>query len=455
MCGGRCQRPFAACHRGTVSALSVALLVCIILTGCKFIGVSQQQQRLNSICRIQGSAEVAGGKSGAIVVVLLRKVDEAKDGLPAWKIVDHFVLDRPGPWAFASDSGTFRVAAFEDSNSDVSYEPGEPFVGTDVGRPIVCSAGARIRGIDISIPEQPTERFDRELDIVSLQALSAGAKAEETLGQLTAVGEVTTLADPRFDLRKSPDGLWRPYDYMHSSEPGVYFLEPYDPHRIPVLFVHGITGSPANFTYLIEHLDRTRFQAWVYNYPTGIFLAAVADHLNQTIEKIELRYHVRRMAVVAHSMGGLVARGFILRHALTSSGTGIPLFVSMATPWEGHDGASFGVKYSPVVVDVWRDMAPGSDYLKSLFVVPLPKETKFHLLFAFQRNNASIGESDDRTVTVASALGIGAQREAVRIYGFDDSHDGILEDPAASTLLGNLLAETFLGRQEVPDSGAR
>jgi len=147
--------------------------------------------------------------------------------------------------------------------------------------------------------------------------------------------------------------------------------------------------------------------------------------------------------VVAHSMGGLVARGFILRHALASNTGEIPLFVNMATPWEGHNGASFGVKYSPVVVDVWRDMAPGSDYLKSLFVVPLPKETKFHLLFAFRRNSASIGESDDQTITVASALGIGAQRDAARIYGFDDSHDGILEDPATSGLLGGLLEATF------------
>jgi pimeloyl-ACP methyl ester carboxylesterase len=300
----------------------------------------------------------------------------------------------------------------------------------------------------------PTEQFHRELDVISPRAHDADAKVERALGQVTAVGEVTTLADPRFDLSKSAHGLWRPYDYMHTSEPGVYFLEPYDPGRIPVLFVHGISGSPANFRYLIGHLDRTRFQAWVYNYPTGIFLATVADHLNQTIGKIQLRYHVRRMAVVAHSMGGLVARGFILRHAVTSSSGEIPLFVSMATPWEGHKGASFAVKYSPVVVDVWRDMAPGSEYLQSLFVVPLPKETKFHLLFAFRRNRATICESDDRTVTVASALGIGAQRDALRIYGFDDSHDGILEDPATSTLLDSLLAETFLGNQGAPGGGA-
>jgi pimeloyl-ACP methyl ester carboxylesterase len=421
----------------------VAVLCSIVLASCALLHVPGQQRHLEAVCRIEGSVEVARAQPPAIVVMLLRKVDGAGNAPRTWKLVDHFVLEHPGPWVFATDSGTFRVAAFEDSDSDVAYRPGEPFMGTSVERPIACTAGARIKGIVISIPAQPTERFDRELDVTALQGLSADERAERTLGQLTAVGEITTLADPRFDLSKSPDGLWRPYDYMLTSHPGVYFLEPYDPHKVPVLFVHGITGSPANFAYLIERLDRTRFQAWVYNYPSGLYLSAVADHLNQTIAKIQLRYHVRSLAVVAHSMGGLVARGFILRHSLTSRTGKIPLFVSMATPWEGHDGASYGVKYSPTVVDVWRDLAPGSDYLQELFAVQLPQETKFHLMFAFHRNSASFGESGDQTVSVASELGTGAQRDAERIYGFDDSHDEILEDPATSGLLAKLLTEAF------------
>jgi pimeloyl-ACP methyl ester carboxylesterase len=209
---------------------------------------------------------------------------------------------------------------------------------------------------------------------------------------------------------------------------------------VPVLFVHGINGTPANFAYLIEHLDHARFQAWVYNYPSGLYLHAVANHLNQTVAKLQLRYQMPRFVVVAHSMGGLVARGFILRHAATGNASRIPLFVSMSTPWDGHGAADLGVKYGPAVVDVWRDMAPGSDYLQSLFAVPLPKETLFHLIFTFQRNSASFGESDDHTVSVASELRAAAQADAVRLYGFNDSHDAVLEDPAVSELLNRLLA---------------
>ncbi len=208
-----------------VSALSLFIMAIVsstIVASCVFLDVPEQQQRLAAAWRIQGTVQVAPAPPHAIVVLLLRKVDSAGDALPSWKIVDHFVLDRSGPWVFATDSGTSRVAAFQDSNSDVVYQPGEPFVATSVERPIACSAGAQIKGIVISIPAQPTERFDREVDVISLQALSADERAERTLGQLTAVGEVTTLADPRFDLTKSPDGLWRPYDYMLTSHPGVY-----------------------------------------------------------------------------------------------------------------------------------------------------------------------------------------------------------------------------------------
>jgi pimeloyl-ACP methyl ester carboxylesterase len=221
----------------------------------------------------------------------------------------------------------------------------------------------------------------------------------------------------------------------------VYFLEPYDRRKIPVLFVHGINGSPANFTYLIEHLDRRRFQPWVYYYPSGVHLAAIADHLNQTMAKLELRYRFPRFAVVAHSMGGLVSRGFILRHAQTAKAERIPLYVTLSTPWQGHKGAEIGIKYSPAVVRVWIDMAPGSDYLKSLFASPLPAGMAHHLVFTFK--GSASGESGDGVVTVASQMYPEAQREAVRLYGFDDTHDGVLSNKDASALLNDLLARSY------------
>jgi pimeloyl-ACP methyl ester carboxylesterase len=166
----------------------------------------------------------------------------------------------------------------------------------------------------------------------------------------------------------------------------------------------------------------------------------VADHLEHTIERLQARQHFEAMAIVAHSMGGLVARAFILRHAKTAPAEAIPLFVTISTPWDGHAAA----ERVPRVVNLWRDIVPGSDYLNSLFAAPLPVTTRHYLLFTFNRKTSSFGVSNDHTVTVASQLRTAAQREAVRVIGFDDTHEGVLRNADVALLLDRLLAETFV-----------
>jgi pimeloyl-ACP methyl ester carboxylesterase len=268
------------------------------------------------------------------------------------------------------------------------------------------------------------------------------------MGQLTAVGELAALSDPRFSRANAEDGLWRPYDFLTKTRAGIYFLQPYDPRRIPVLFVHGINGTPIEFEYLIGQLDRTRFQAWVYYYPSGAHIPAVADHLDQTMSKLQLRYGFPRFAVVAHSMGGLVSRGFVQRHAVGPNAASIPLLITISTPWGGHKGAQVGVDTAPVVVRVWEDMAPGSAYQRSLYAAPLPAATRHHLIFTYNRKSASFGESDDQVVTVASELLPQAQRDAAKLYGFDENHTSVLRNSQVSLLINQLLAGTFEGTSQ-------
>jgi len=92
---------------------------------------------------------------------------------------------------------------------------------------------------------------------------------------------------------------------------------------------------------------------------------------------------------------------------------------------------------------VWHDMVPGSDYQQNLFARPLPPGMQHHMLFTFRRNSSSFGESDDQGVSVASQLAVPAQSNAVRIYGFDDTHVGVLQNPEVSKLLNDLLARSF------------
>ena len=43
--------------------------------------------------------------------------------------------------------------------------------------------------------------------------------------------------------------------------------------------MHGSGGNPADFRFLIEGLDRSRYQPWVYFYPTGTRLERQSELL--------------------------------------------------------------------------------------------------------------------------------------------------------------------------------
>jgi pimeloyl-ACP methyl ester carboxylesterase len=256
-------------------------------------------------------------------------------------------------------------------------------------------------------------------------------------------GTIASLHDRRFSRENARLGLWHPRQYTLTTPPGVYFLEPYDPSRVPVLFIHGIQGSPADFEQLLDSLDRTRFQAWMYSYATGEELSIAEEILHEAMRELGQRYRFGQFAVVAHSMGGLVARGFILRQRVAGSADNVPLFVSISTPWAGHSSAQMAVKYAPTVLDVWRDMAPGSEYLRTLFSSSLPAGTQHFLLFTFKRNRISFGHSGDRTVALSSQLSAAAQKEAVRLIGYDDTHRAVLNDSAVATQVSDLLDSAF------------
>ena len=408
-----------------------------------FLDVKQQQEKLQAACTIKGTARSLQSGDRAIVVLLLRRNEAGeKKAAGAWEVASQFVLERAGRFVFSVSSGrgTYTVAAFDDADRNLVIEAGESYI-TDKDI-VTCTPGQLIDGFVLNIPATP-ERRTTGLEVAHLQARNLTEQVSSVFGQTVAVGELTSLAEDMFKPEVAETGLWRPFDFLVDGYAGIYFLEAYDPRRIPILFVHGINDTPAAFHDLIRNLDHKKFQAWVYYYPSGLHLDVIADQLDQTMTKLQLRHGVKRFGVVAHSMGGLVSRGFILRHQRTSPGSRIPLYFTISTPWAGHKAAESGVKNAPVVVEVWHDMAPGSQYQQSLFAQPLPQGMVHHMIFTFQRRSSSFGESDDQSVTVASQLATPAQSNAVRVYGFDDTHVGVLRNPEVSKLLNEVLAKSF------------
>ncbi len=107
------------------------------------------------------------------------------------------------------------------------------------------------------------------------------------------------------------------------QETGLYFLTPYDPEKIPVVMVHGLVSSPDAFKNIINELApepwfRQNYQIWLFNYPTGNpwllssmkFRESMREACAFARSKGNDR-NLRRMVVVGHSMGGLIARSSV------------------------------------------------------------------------------------------------------------------------------------------------
>ena len=113
-----------------------------------------------------------------------------------------------------------------------------------------------------------------------------------------------------------------------SEETGLYFVQPYDPDKIPLVLVHGLVSSPDAFKNVINELApepwfRENYQIWLFNYPTGNpwlysgmkFREELRAACAYARTKGDDR-NLNKMVVVAHSMGDLVTRS-----SVTSPGT--------------------------------------------------------------------------------------------------------------------------------------
>src|SRR4249919_1019670 len=100
--------------------------------------------------------------------------------------------------------------------------------------------------------------------------------------------------------------------YMDKT--GLYFLQPYDPDRIPLVLVHGLISTPFNWAQTINGLQadpeiRKHYQFLVFGYPTGNPIMYSALRLREELGKFDKLYpNHRPYVVVGHSMGGMLTR---------------------------------------------------------------------------------------------------------------------------------------------------
>lgn len=115
--------------------------------------------------------------------------------------------------------------------------------------------------------------------------------------------------------------LFKPEEFMNSTR--LARLQPYDPTKIPVLVIHGLGDSQATWAPMIETLRgdpifRKNYQIWFYSYPTGYPFPLMAAELRDHLDAINARYpDHKRIVVLGHSMGGMIARTLITDSGMT------------------------------------------------------------------------------------------------------------------------------------------
>ena len=217
----------------------------------------------------------------------------------------------------------------------------------------------------------------------------------------------------------------------------VRALEGGNPCR-PVILLHGYAQHTANFLWLARQLRR---DGWLHLYSVrhtaiGGDIGRSAHHLGRAIERIRQESSAAEVDIIAHSMGGLVARAFICQ---AGPGSGVARLITLGTPHQGTEVLRW-LGRDPMV----GQMRPGSPFLRQLAATDAVPEMV---------DCTSIYSADDAIVVPpTNAYYPGAHNIEVRGLG----HMSLLFSRRVYDLLReNLAADLPPRRTSAPSASAR
>lgn len=415
--------------------LAPLMALCVAGTGCTLLELEVESRAFYTSTVLVGFIDRPGPWTGPVRVAAFAR------GPGGTRIVHQTRLHEPGGFELIVPKGEYGLFAFSDTNDNGVYDAGEPAGEYAGAEPVVATGVGVVASLDISITDKPAA-----LRSIAVGTSFGGAAAPP---YSTQAGALADLEAPAFSAANGRRGYWAPMEFFQQYGGNIWFLEPYDPARIPILFVHGAAGSAQDWRHFVDHLDRRRYQAWFFQYPSGAALDSMANLLQWKLFNLQLRHHFEALHIVAHSMGGLVVRRFLLDHG--SWFRSVRSFVSLSTPWAGEPTAETGVRYSPAVVPSWRDLQPSGRFMQALFEQRLPAQVDFFLLFGHKGGYNLLRPNHDGAVTLASQLRDPAQAEARMVYGFDEDHTSILASQQVLTQYAAILGSV----DRAADNGAQ
>lgn len=383
-------------------------------------------EEMSYFAKVSGTIKAELQTESPIVIAIIKE----EPGVP--QLVNYIVQETPGDFTLFMEPGIYRLFVYEDSTRDKKYQSEERIVRSKL---LTISSGMIVKNLNLTIPENP----DAEL-LALIDSLRKNTTVKLSNSKMN-LGKVVSINEKYFSDENSAMGMWDPLRFIKEVPFGVFMLQKYDPDKIPVLFIHGTNGTPKDFKHLISKLDKKKFQPWIFYYPTSPRLAIIARFLNNAVAELIVKHHIKEINVVGHSMGGLVSRAFINSNLKNNKASVIRRFISISTPWQGDRRAKRGVEKSPVVMPVWKDLAPDSEFLAELYANRLPQKLQYYLLFSYKGGSNGDGETNDGVVPLLSQLRLDAQRDARLVRGFNETHTSVLESKDVSDLINSILEE--------------
>lgn len=259
---------------------------------------------------------------------------------------------------------------------------------------------------------------------------------EKLIGQENGNGgyfeKDVNLDDKVFSHKMAMEGLYYPESFKKKTK-GFYRLAPeFKKGSIPIIFVHGMGGTPRDWKYMLKNLDLEHFTPYVVYYPSGEDFTKLSMLFNGWIMSDKI-FEDGPGVVIAHSYGGIIVRDALnLEHDKNSG-----LFISLATPFGGDAKASKGVENAPYVIPSWRSIADDGEFIKGLYRKKLSSNERFELIFAYDNNKE--GQSGDGRIPLKKQLRYEAQLEANSVRGFNEDHISILNSKKTAEYINTLL----------------
>lgn len=377
------------------------------LASCSIVDIKKQSKHLESISHISGSIEDNTGEYPVYVMLLKQLSTHAE-------VINHSLLNDNDEYQFNVFPGSYIVIAYVDENMNGKKDK--------IEKPALYSEGASL----YKIIKVDAEEHIILKGIYLRDALDIGEQNNVQINLNKAqsnIGKVVSLDDDIFSKENTSLGFWKPLTFLNNFGGGLFMLQEYEVKKIPIVFIHGISGSPTEFRSMIQTLDRDKYQPWVLYYPTGIQLDLISHYLLNALNKLKEQHGFTNVYLITHSMGGLMSRSFLMKHEQQKAEFDVSFYMTINSPLYGMESAASGVNSSPIVIASWRDLAAGSDYIKKVHDWHMPSDIAYHLVFSYLS-----GSDGDGVVPMSSQLSLSLQDEATQIYGFQLQHAQILKE---------------------------